>query len=325
VTVGEWTNDSSIDPKSRWNRGNTIALFEKANRAGMDKVLDDIRADRLNVYAACKRFLDAIRKTHAPLTVCVHRSQLVGLFQSTLGEHNFSRITFDRLCPNGAAYVKHQKLIPSREQVVTMLNIAPLTYKALAGGLACGAFRLNEWLALKMCDLEIRKEGYARVKLQAEHTKARYLRYSFVTREILDWVNALQNTNPSEYVFGGLRGHLASAQVRVKGLYREAGLHDGADGSTYCAHSFRTFAGDELRACGLRDKYVLAIIGHKQGAEGSYLDWNRIEKEWFERCAEKMCFVTSLGDPEQKKEVERLQSHNGKLEALLEKLLEKLT
>src|SRR4029077_16554473 len=101
----------------------------------MDKVLDDIRADRLNVYAACKRFLDASRKTCAPTTVYVRRSQLVGLFQSTLGETNFSRTTFDRLCPNGAVYVTHQKLIPTREQVSTMLNIAPLTYKAVIGGL----------------------------------------------------------------------------------------------------------------------------------------------------------------------------------------------
>src|SRR4029077_13750432 len=52
VTVDEWVNDSIIDPKSRWNRGNTVALFERGNRASREKVFDDIRGDRLNFYGA---------------------------------------------------------------------------------------------------------------------------------------------------------------------------------------------------------------------------------------------------------------------------------
>ena len=91
----------------------------------------------------------------------------------------------------------------------------------------------------------------------------------------------------------------------------------------YCAHSFRTFAGDEMRACGLREKNVLAIIGHKNklAAEGSYIDWNRVESEWVENCADKMCFLDN-GAVAQKRVVE-LSRQNGKLELLLEKLLER--
>jgi len=172
-----------------------------------------------------------------------------------------------------------------------------------------------------MSNLEIRPEGFARVKLQAELTKARYLRYSFITREIVDWVKAIQNINPHEFVFGDLSGHIATTQVRIKRLYREAGLKDGADDSIYCAHSFRTFAGDELRACGLRDKYVLAIIGHKQGAESSYLDWNRIEKEWLEKCASKMQFVTPLADPQ----IKQVKEESSDLKSLLAALLKRLS
>ena len=325
VSVSEWVNDSSITVGSQRNRQYVVTLFEKANRASMNQILESIRADKLSVYSACKRFLDYVRKDRAPMTVYVYRSQLVGLFQSVLGEDNFRRTVFDRLCPNGSVYVTRTKQIPTRDQVRTMLNISPLTYKTVVGGLAIGGFRINEWLKRKMSDLEIREQGYARVKLQAEKTKGRYLRYTFLTREVVDWVKVLQKTNPSEYVFGGLNDR--TVQYGIKRLFEQAGMKDSADGSeTYCAHSFRTFAGDEMRACGLGEKSVLAIIGHvgkMMGAESHYLDWNRIEKEWVSSCSEKMCFLDT-GAVAQKRVVE-LTRQNGKLEALLEKLLERLT
>ena len=324
VPVSEWINDSSITVASQRNRQYVVTLFEKANRASMDKILDAIRADELSVYSTCKRFLDYVRKDRAPMTVYVYRSQLVGLFQSVLGEENFRRTVYDRLCPNGSVYVSRTKQIPTRDQVRTMLNISPLNYKVVIGGLACGGFRINEWLGQKMSDLEIREQGYARVKLQAEKTKGRYLRYTFLTREIVDWVKVLQAANPSEYVFSGLYDR--TVQYGIKRLFAQAGMKDNADGSeTYCAHSFRTFAGDEMRACGLSEKYVLAIVGHRNAlaSESHYLNWNEIEKNWVEKCAEKMCFLDN-GAVAQRQVVE-LTRQNGKLEALLEKLLERLS
>jgi len=69
----------------------------------------------------------------------------------------------------------------------------------------------------------------------------------------------------------------------------------------------------------------VAIIVHKNklAAESSYIDWNRVESEWVENCAAKMCFLDN-GAVAQKHVVE-LTRQNGKLEALLEKLLEKIT
>lgn len=90
-------------------------------------------------------------------------------------------------------------------------------------------------------------------------------------------------------------------------------------------HSFRTFAGDELRTCGLKEKAVPSIVGHKDAlaAETHYTNWAWIEEEWAKTCADKMTFLENGAVAQ--KQVTDLTRTNGKLEASLEKLLERLT
>ena len=106
-------------------------------------------------------------------------------------------------------------------------------------------------------------------------------------------------------------------------LYRQVGLHDTQD-EIYLLHSLRTFASDALPDCGLAEKYCMAIVGHKGlGSEGSYISWQNVENAWAEKCRDKMCFLDN-GAVAQKQVVE-LTRQNGKLEALIERLLERLS
>src|SRR2546422_9576597 len=105
IGVSEWIHDSSITPSSQRNRQYVVTLFEGANRASMSQILADIKADKVTVYSACKRFVDDMRKSRSPLTVYVYRSMITGLFESVLGEENLRRRVMDRLVPTGAVYV----------------------------------------------------------------------------------------------------------------------------------------------------------------------------------------------------------------------------
>jgi len=287
-------------------------------------MLADIQADKVSVYSACKTFMDYLRKDYASYTCYTYRSVLPGLFESVLGESRFSKRTFDRIVPSGSFYISHVKKAPERQQVVQMLKIASPLYRAVIAMLACTGMRIGEALTRKWSDLEIRTDGHARVTLRASETKAKYSRYTFLTRESLEWLQLLRTEN--DYIFPSDKAeHLSynGARRMIKPLFRKAGLNDASDKSeVYTIHSFRTFASDEMRACGLREKDTLAIIGHKYGSESSYIDWKRVESNWVEACANKLCFLDNGAVAQ--KQVTELTRTNGKLEALLERLLERM-
>ncbi|OLD03300.1 MAG: hypothetical protein AUJ07_06460 [Crenarchaeota archaeon 13_1_40CM_3_53_5] len=319
IGVSDWIADSSLTEASRINRRQVVRLFERANGASMNQILSDIKNDKLTVYSACKRFVDHIRKDRAPQTVYVYRSQLVGLFQSVLGEDNFRRTVFDRLVPNGSVYVSHVKLVPTLQQVKQLLQIANPKYRAIIGMLSVTGMRIGELLSRQMSDFEVRPEGYARVKLQASETKARYRRYSFVTKECLDWLAAYRIDSQSEYAFGKTRDlHLEYTAVHqhVKRLFQRIGLNDASDKSEiYTIHSFRTFADSQMRNAGLDSKYASAILGHRNRlqSESNYLDWESIERAWAEKCSDRMTWLTPNTPV-----VEKLQKKNSLLESLLD-------
>jgi len=99
VGVSEWLSDGSITEGSRINRKRMVERLEQVNHAKIDQLLDDIVSDKLSVYSVSKRFVDSIRPNLATTTVYGQRSMLPGLWESVLGESNFSRRTFDRLVP----------------------------------------------------------------------------------------------------------------------------------------------------------------------------------------------------------------------------------
>ena len=326
VTVNEWLNDLSLTQDSRYNRRYVVRLFEEANHASIVQILADMKADKLTPYQASKRFMDYLKK-RAPYTRYVYRSMLFGLLVAVLGEDNVRKSVFDRLVTYETPYVSRTKKSPSPDNVRSMLSMANPLYRALIGLLACTGMRIGEALSRKTSDIETRPDGHARIVLRASETKARKLRYVFATKEDVDWIDAYRKSvgATSEWLFpGDKNGHLRYNGVHepIKNLFRKAGLLDAPDKSfIYSAHSLRTFADTQMGRAGLDRKWIELVIGHSNSlaASASYKDWDAIEEEWVKTCAAKMCFA------EQKKEIERLQSHNGKLEALLEKLLEKLT
>ena len=324
LSVSEWLSDSSITEATRDNRKRMVQKLERTNHAKIEQILDDIQADKLTVYSVCKRFIDSIRPNLATTTVYGQRSMLPDLWESVLGESNFSRRIFDRLVPIGNVYNSRIKLIPNREQIVTVLKITSPLYRALVCMLAVSGMRIGEALSRKWSDLEIRPEEHAKITLRASETKARYLRYTFLTHECLEWLQAIRTG--SDYIFPGANnGHLwyASAQFAIKEAFKKVGLFDTGD-SAYTIHSLRTFADAQLRECGLDSKYCSLIVGHRNRlqSEVAYVSWESVEKGWIEKCADKMCFLDT-GAVAQKRVVE-LTRQNGRLELLLEKLLERL-
>ncbi len=91
ITLSDWLHDSSIKPKSLWNRRAVVRIFEKANRCDMKQMLEDFhnrcdmkqmledfQAEKVSVYFACKEFMDYLRKHYASYTCYTYRSVLSG-------------------------------------------------------------------------------------------------------------------------------------------------------------------------------------------------------------------------------------------------------
>ncbi len=325
ASIAEWANDSRLSKGAIGNRKIALSNFERANRAKIDQLLADIKADRLNVYQANKRFVEYICKHYKPYTAYVYRSMIFGMCQSVLGEENVRKTVFERLVPKVDMYVSIVKKPPTLEGLRVMLKLASPRYRAILGLFAVTGMRLSEALSRKMSTVEVRPDGHARISLRASETKARTSRFVFVTPEVMDWIRVQRlDRQDSEYLFPEGNGHLSkvSVQKTLKRLYRHAGFHDAPDGSeTYCVHSMRTFAGDFLRNAGMSEKAVLASIGHvnQLAADAHYLNWDWVEQE-FVRCTGNLTLFDTVAN----KKVVELTRQNGRLEALLEKLLERL-
>jgi len=298
ITAKEWLADSSITSGSRKNRRMMIQILVSSNGCEtVEQLLDRIRNDSVTLYSVSKRLVDTMLKTHSIGTVYAYRSMLPGLWESILGENNFSRKAFDRLAPCGTVYPSIVKKIPTPDGVKSMLKMSNPQYRALVSGLAVSGMRIGEWLSRKMSDLEIRPDGYARVKLQAGETKARTDRFTFLTKEIVEFIDIYHQWlgMKSEYVFPGLNGsqsfQYGSALEGIKRLFARNGMTDDKDG-IYSPHSFRTYADAQLRKSGMDSKYVSATIGHvnRLQSEIAYLDWREIENDWVSKCAERLIF-----------------------------------
>jgi len=329
IRVIEWATSSELSDSGRKGRRKMLkALAETNGRLGsevsislenltaltqaVESILEDIKLEKVTLYQVSRKMLDTLRPRMKPSSIYQYRSQLPLFFKSTLGESAFNQSEFDRFVPAGDYYPSSEKLVPSRDEFREMLKHTTPQYRAVIGGLACSGMRIGEWISRKMSDLEIRKDGYARIRLQASETKARAYRYVFLTKEVVDFVKQYHaGLKETEWVFPGEvhvlkngRGptqptgkHLdyATAEEQIKKTFQKVGLKDKEDGTEiYTAHSFRTFADRELRKCGLSEKYVELTIGHKNvlAASASYKDWEQIEKDWFELCESKLTWLS---------------------------------
>jgi len=299
ISLSEWLNDSSIEPATRRERRYAISRFERVTRRDTQQVLDDINAGKISVYATSKHFVEQLREKVAPTTVCVQRSIIAGMFLQCLGEAKFSRSIFNRLIPNGSGYNSREKKVPSVDGLRLMLQAATPRYRALLGLFACSGMRVGECLSRKMTDFEVRPQGHARIKLLAKDTKARVSRYTFATREVMDWIKVGRlGFETNEYAFpSGFKGHVCYpiVQREIKRLFALVGLNDTPDKSeVYVIHSWRSFADTQMGRAGLDRKWIELIISHKNAlaASGAYKDWDVIEQEWFERCEPKFTWLS---------------------------------
>ncbi|HYY92380.1 MAG TPA: tyrosine-type recombinase/integrase [Candidatus Dormibacteraeota bacterium] len=195
--------------------------------------------------------------------------------------------------PPEEEYVLHTKKVPTMDNVRYMVSIASVAYRALIGCLLSG-MRIGEIVSRRWRDLEIRPQGYARVKIQAEATKKKYRRYAFLSKEAVDWLKqyrlTILNGHPEsqdDWLFPGELGdHLdeSTAWQRMKTLFRLSGLTDSED-EVYTTHSFRTLGDTLMSRAGMDRKFVEMIIGHKNklGASGSYQDWQEAESQYLEK------------------------------------------
>ena len=321
LTVTQWIEDSSIEPKTRSNRKFTLGLWaksagyqvedtgtgrwklvysnEKVIKAS-NALLEEIRSGRLTVYTSVRQFLDFIRPKYKPYWVKISRSILLGFLKSCLGQSSYSEAVMNTQAPIGNSFVTTEKGVPTREEFKRMLQLATPQYRAFLGFGSLSGWRPEEIVSRKISDLTELPWGGAKFKLQASETKKKYTRYAFLTKEALKWIHDYHKTleRPSDWLFPGERGaHLdvSTSYVAIKDLFRQAGLSDSGDGTEiFSQSSFRIFADSHLSKCGMDRKYIAMIIGHKSKlqSEASYKDWEAVEEQFKNLCETKLTWLT---------------------------------
>ena len=336
ISWESWVSEETLSESARQNRKRCLRLFSKANnKESPGEVLDEIFLDKITPYEAAKNLQRFMRERgDAPSVTNLYRSLMPHFFESVLGTRNLDRKVFDRLVPKGDAYLESEKKAPTVEQFKQMLRIAKSPRdKSLLEVLSFG-FRIGEALRLKIKQIQPVKNGeYYRVELLAPTTKTRKKRFVFLTKEAKRMIDDGRMGETSEWVFPGNKGqHLTNmgATKIIDKIYVRAGLENStktvenqegkqiAIRELYSPHSLRTFAQSVMRRCGLNDTWVKVITGHTLGvgSDASYLDWDEIGEEWFEKCSEKMSWLT---EPQtvlltaQKAELEQLRTEVEKL------------
>ncbi len=358
LTWQEW-----VDSTNSSTRKLVLKEWAEANGAkSPQELLDRIFLDGEGAptpYSTALKFLNKLREEGRAIgTIALYRSILggegkkghgSGFFLSVFGEENYSVKKFDRLVPLGEEnYTETEKRPPEDDELRNMLRNANVRDRALLGGLACGAMRISEWLSRRMSELERRPDGHGALHLRAGDTKKRYARTVFLTKEVMDWIDAYHtalNVNSvdrtgrphpvtpasgSDWIFPGEKGdHLdkVSGYRAIKDMFVRAGCVDNeAQGYIYSPHSMRTFAENHMAKCGLNDKFVRLITAHTSKTERAYKGkWEEIEAEWVEKCSEKMTWLTETvvvtqKDPEQQKEIDTLKERMEAQQRLLKEL-----
>ena len=317
ITWQTWQSDRSKSNSTRKQRRTLLKLWSQSNSITIDGLITNILSDKTTIYESASKFLNWLRDTnHKPSTITLYRTLLPQFFRSVLGSQNFDHQAFNLLVPSGDNYVTTTKKAPTLPEVHRMVELAGLRDRALIG-LLCSGMRIGEAVSRKMSDMEVREDGHARVRLQAENTKKRRRRFVFLTNEAVQWIrdyhNGLNVAGSETWILPGERGeHLSevSGYVVFKGskkadgkfyvgLFEKAGLRNTQD-EIFSPHSFRVFASSHLRRSGLNESWVDAITGHmsRLGAKSAYLDWDQIESEWLSKVHDNLLLrsVGKVGD-----------------------------
>lgn len=261
-----------------------------------------------------------------------------GFLKSVLGKDKFDTEDFADTVPTGDNYTLKEKKQPTVEELKHILrSLANPRDRALVGVMSLTGMRIGETVSRRMSDLERRPDGHAKLSLEARSTKKRYVRYAFLTKEVVDWIDAFRKNGlkDSPWIFpgevhgdtGAENKHLGklAAERAIKELFIRCGCRD-SENFIYSSHSFRGFSENQMIRAGMGDKFVRLITGHSGKTERAYKDWDIIESEWVEKCSEKMTWLTETivvtkPDPEQERKIKELENKFGKLTEALRHLL----
>src|SRR6266571_2334215 len=154
----------------------------------------------------------------SPNTLAQWRSSYKGFVQSCVGMLDVSR--FDAIVKPFQGYTIREKLCPNPEEFRELLLKGNPREKALVSFLGTTGMRIGEALSRTRSDVEFDYPlggGFkvpARVRIEAEATKRRYLRYAFLGRETVKLLKDFwAGTRKSEWVFpamwseGGVDNH----------------------------------------------------------------------------------------------------------------------
>ena len=258
------------------------------------------------------KFLES--KGLAPNTLAQWRGGYRDFAKSCITEH-FDENRYESLVKQYQGYTVTEKLCPTVEQFRELLLKGDTREKALVSFLGVWGGRIMEVLTRKWSDIEFdyKPPGGgtipARVRVKAEDTKKRYLRYGFLSRETVkllkDYRAYLQkNGVESEWVFpagdtpitakSGQHLDYFNTNRRLRDLFRLVGLVPKNEDQIYSPHSFRSFAQMVMRKSGFSDTWNQLIVGHRNLETKSYKgDWDEIAGSWLEKVEPHMNFLTA--------------------------------
>ena len=301
-------------------------------KADPQEVIDEVLAGNLTPYDTGTNFLEVVDHL-APGTRGQYLTMLggkgkprygSGFLLTVFGKQNFDPDVFQGLIPTGDRTTQVSKESPKLDAFKHIVrDLAGPRDKALLGVMGITGMRISEVVSRKRSDLEKRPDGYAKLRLPAKSTKKRYERPVFLTKEVVEWIEASQKGIQSEWLFAGeLGAHLAkrSAYWAIKTLFRRAGLEDTED-YIYSPHSMRTFAISVMRKAGLQEGYIDSIVGHTSDTKRRY-EPAEVEEEWVKFCANiefLAPFEVVKDNPKLQAEVDDLK---GKIKGLTEILKE---
>lgn len=290
-----------------------------------DKFVEEVRSGRVDLYVSANRMVNHLLEHHTggQNTARYYRSTLPHYFR-TVKLADFEEDEYEDAVKSVKGIIRGAGNL-TRENVRTLLIKTPsMKAKALFAFMASTGCRIGEARLTPIKNIDFSKKP-ARVTFEAEITKTRRERTSFLSSEaaalILDYLKGRK----SGYLFPGnelVKGNMVEnldkplSDVGAWGLAHRAlgfaGLlgEKGVNGHFKLhPHTFRSFAEGQMRMQGFNETWIQWLVGHGAGVLEHYrpeeID-NQMAPLWIEKCDPVFCFLSA--QPDEKKIIEIVDS-----------------
>src|SRR2546427_1334277 len=134
--IDDWVNAKKSE-SAKFRRANVLEAWTKANSKNSPiEVLEEIRANRLDIYESVNTYLATLQKL-AISTKYLYRSLFPNFFETMFGTKNFDRVEYDtKVVLSEDNFVATTKAVPEAEELRRMLRVATPRDRALLGFLA---------------------------------------------------------------------------------------------------------------------------------------------------------------------------------------------